>query len=307
VQIIRNQTPDKKNALTRAMLTPNVAAALAEATSIRPCACSPSSAFQAAFSSGNDLADSWSCNRRRRRQRGLGFPDGVGQNGKADGVRVDGIAVGIGTTLNLHCDLTFATPRTIFRTPFVDLGLVPEAGSSLIAPRLLGGRALFALLGLARPFAERAKAAGLIYNGRRGCAGKPVLAAASEIAAKPAAGAKIQRAIVMREPREELFARIRSKAAIFLRRLKIGRGGAAALTPSWSARRHRLQARHIGWQAPAAATPANAQVSFLLAARPRLLKSFAAQPASARMKQRLLRFRRQPADRGSRSRLVGKE
>ena len=37
---------------------------------------------------------------------------------------VDGIAVGIGMTLNLHCDLTFATPRTLFRTPFVDLGLV---------------------------------------------------------------------------------------------------------------------------------------------------------------------------------------
>ena len=71
---------------------------------------------------------------------------------------VDGIAVGIGTTLNLHCDLTFATPRTVFRTPFVDLGLVPEAGSSLLAPAILGRQQAFALLALGEGFsAERAR------------------------------------------------------------------------------------------------------------------------------------------------------
>ena len=68
---------------------------------------------------------------------------------------VDGIAVGIGTTLNLHCDLTFATPRTVFRTPFVDLGLVPEAGSSLLAPGVLGRQAAFALLGARRGLFRR--------------------------------------------------------------------------------------------------------------------------------------------------------
>ena len=78
---------------------------------------------------------------------------------------VDGIAVGIGTTLNLHCDLTFATRRTVFRTPFVDLGLVPEAASSLLVPRIVGRQQAFALLALGQGFsADRAKTAGLIYD-----------------------------------------------------------------------------------------------------------------------------------------------
>ena len=100
---------------------------------------------------------------------------------------VDGIAVGIGTTLNLHCDLTFATPRTVFRTPFVDLGLVPEAGSSLLAPAILGRQQAFALLGLGEGFsAERAKEAGLIYAVvDEDELEQAVMEAANAIAAKP--------------------------------------------------------------------------------------------------------------------------
>ncbi len=59
---------------------------------------------------------------------------------------VDGLAIGIGTTLNMHCDLTVASARSLFKTPFAELGLVPEAGSSLLGPRAMGHQRAFGLL-----------------------------------------------------------------------------------------------------------------------------------------------------------------
>lgn len=75
---------------------------------------------------------------------------------------VHGNCVGIGTTLLLHCDLVLAEVGSKFRMPFVDLGLVPEAASSLIFPRLAGRRAAARYILLAEPFgAEDALAVGV--------------------------------------------------------------------------------------------------------------------------------------------------
>src|SRR4051812_5652275 len=65
---------------------------------------------------------------------------------------VHGNCVGIGTTMLIHCDLVIAEDGTRFSMPFVDLGLVPEAASSLLFPRLAGRRAAAKYLLLAEPF-----------------------------------------------------------------------------------------------------------------------------------------------------------
>ena len=143
---------------------------------------------------------------------------------------VDGIAVGIGTTINLHCDLTFATPRTEFRTPFVDLGLVPEAGSSLLAPAVLGRQGAFALLGLGEGLsAQRARDAGMIYEiVVEDLLEAAVLAAAEKIAAKPPEALKIARDLMLGS-RKDVIERIKEEGAHFRARLKSGEARAAFL------------------------------------------------------------------------------
>ena len=76
---------------------------------------------------------------------------------------VNGRAVGVGTTMLLHCDHVVASDTAVLSAPFVALGLVPEAASSLIAPRLMGHARAFALLVMGQPLnAAEAKEAGIV-------------------------------------------------------------------------------------------------------------------------------------------------
>lgn len=221
VQIIRMNRADKKNALTRAMYAA-MSRALTEGDADPAVRVHVFLGVPGAFSAGNDLNDFMTI--ATGGEGGTEVWDfllALAGSRKPMVSGVDGIAVGIGTTLNLHCDMTFATARTVFRTPFVDLGLVPEAGSSLLAPQVLGLQGAFALLGLGEGFsAERAKAAGLIYEVvSEDALEEHVLRAAEAVAAKPPEALMLARDL-MRGDREPLMARIREEGRLFRERLK---------------------------------------------------------------------------------------
>jgi enoyl-CoA hydratase/carnithine racemase len=228
VQVIRMNRPDKKNALTRAMYA-KMSAALVEGDADAAIRAHVFLGVPGAFSSGNDIADfmAYAVGGELGREV-IDFLLALAQSQKPMVSGVDGIAVGIGTTLNLHCDLTFATRRTVFRTPFVDLGLVPEAGSSLLVPRIIGRQQAFALLGLGQGFsADRAKTAGLIYDVvDEDDLERDVFAAAEAIAAKPPEALKIARDLMRGAP-DEIVARIREEAQHFGERLRSDEARAA--------------------------------------------------------------------------------
>ena len=221
VQIIRLARPEKKNALTRAMYVA-MTEALKAGDADPAVRCHVFLGVPGAFSAGNDLADFLAfATGGKHGNEAFDFLEALARSQKPMVSGVDGIAVGIGTTMHLHCDLTFATPRTVFHTPFIDLGITPEGGSSLIAPLLMGRQQAFALLGLCEPFsAERAKACGLIYEtvGEDDLE-KAVFAAAERIAAKPPEALKIARDLMLGS-REPLLARIAEESELFRQRLK---------------------------------------------------------------------------------------
>jgi enoyl-CoA hydratase/carnithine racemase len=98
---------------------------------------------------------------------------------------LDGAAVGIGATMTLHCDMVFAAPRTVLRFPFIDLGIVPEAGSTVLLPARVGRLAALDLILTGRPVeAAEAAALGLVT---RVVDGRDVVEAALEAAASIAA------------------------------------------------------------------------------------------------------------------------
>lgn len=111
---------------------------------------------------------------------------------------VAGNAVGIGTTMLLHCDLVYAADNAKFQLPFVNLALCPEAGSSLLLPRVAGHRLASELLLLGEPFgAEKAREAGIV-NAVLPAAElmDKALAAAKKLAAQPAQALAVTKALI---------------------------------------------------------------------------------------------------------------
>ncbi|MCE1234995.1 MAG: crotonase/enoyl-CoA hydratase family protein [Hyphomicrobiales bacterium] len=232
VAVLRLNRPDKKNAFTAEMYAA-VTSAWREAEADDAVAAHLWLGLPGAFSAGNDIEDFV----RMTRTGSLGveildFLRMLASLEKPLVIGVDGLAIGVGTTALLHADLVVASETSLFRTPFTDLGLVPEAASSLLGPRRLGHAVAFELLVAGVPFdAARAAAVGLV---NRVVAPEALEGAAREtaraLAAKPRAALAASRRLLRDVPgcgRAEILARIEEEAREFAARLASPEAAAA--------------------------------------------------------------------------------
>jgi enoyl-CoA hydratase/carnithine racemase len=222
VRTVRMNRPDKKNALT-AVMYESMASALENANGHPDIRCVLIAGGPAAFSAGNDLAEFAEA---ATAGEGLGssvirFLHALARSERPLVAAVQGLAVGVGTTMLLHCDHVVAGTDARFSTPFVSLGLVPEAASSLLAPRLMGHRRAFELLVMGRPLdAVAAQACGLVNAVvPPGDVEAEAMKAAHHIAALPAEAVAASRRL-MRGPPDETVARIDEEVRLFKERLQ---------------------------------------------------------------------------------------
>lgn len=222
VQVLRINRPDKKNSLTRPMYKA-LCDAIEAGDSDPGIAAHVITGSGGIFTAGNDIGDFLAA--------------GSGSGGQVNEVlrfirllpvikkpliaAVDGAAIGIGTTLLFHCDLVYATPAAVFATPFLDLGLVPEAGSSLLMPRIMGQHRSFEMLVLGETFtAERGREAGFVNAVvPTDDLEKTALRAARRLARKPPEALAIARNMLRGDARD-ISARVDEEAVAFERRLK---------------------------------------------------------------------------------------
>src|SRR5260370_6541055 len=186
--------PQKKNALTSAMYLAMVQA-FQEAESDAEIRIILLSGTPGAFTAGNDLGDFLNSPPRQGDSAGMQFLRVLAQSTRVLVAAVRGVAIGIGTTMLLHCDLVIAGRGARFQLPFVDLALVPEAASTLLLPRLVGHQRAAELFFLGEPFdAERALDLGLVNRVvEEGQALVTAQELAARLAAKPPAALALTR------------------------------------------------------------------------------------------------------------------
>jgi enoyl-CoA hydratase/carnithine racemase len=229
VRTVRMNRPDKKNALTMAMYDA-MAEAIESAGKTPALRCLLIAGAPTVFCAGNDIGDFL----KAAGQGGalgapiLRFLYALARNELPLIAAVQGNAIGVGTTMLMHCDHVVAANDARFSTPFVGLGLVPEAASSLIAPRLMGQARAFSLLVMGRPLsANEARSAGIVNTVVAPDALEAeAMKAAREIAALPPQGVLASRRLLRGSP-DEIVARIDAEAELFKTRLQSAEAQAA--------------------------------------------------------------------------------
>ncbi len=163
---ITMRRPEKKNTLTQEMYLA-MSDAIDTAQSNPNIRCMILTGRSGVFTAGNDIGDYLKAATEKaetaRPRNSVIFLQSLVNNRKPIVAAVDGIAIGIGTTIVFHCDYVIASTTASFSSPFLQYGLVPEGATSLLVPRMMGHQRAFAMLVMGRSMtAEEGREAGFV-------------------------------------------------------------------------------------------------------------------------------------------------
>jgi enoyl-CoA hydratase/carnithine racemase len=224
MRVIKMRRPEKKNAITQEMYR-RMSDAIDTAQNNPAIRCIIITGGSGVFTAGNDLEEflqeSTAGNEGPRASNAVKFLYSLAHNTKPIIAAVDGVAIGIGTTMLFHCDYVLASTAATFATPFIHLGLVPEGASSLLMPRAMGHQRAFATLVMGRTMsAEEAQIAGfvnvVVSPGHTEGEARKV---AREICHLPAEAVAMSRKL-LKLPPEDLTRRIDQESHLFGERMR---------------------------------------------------------------------------------------
>src|SRR5215211_5667744 len=223
-RVITLRRPEKKNAITQDMYRA-MSDAIDKAQNNPDIRCIIITGGSGVFTAGNDLEDflkdGTSNSGTPRASNATKFLYSLAHNVKPIIAAVDGVAIGIGTTMLFHCDYVLASKTATFATPFINLGLVPEAASSLLMPRSIGHQRAFAMLVMGRTVdADHAREAGFVNEvvapGQTEAEARKV---ARDICELPAEAVAISRKL-LKLPPEDMTRRIDQEGHLFGERMR---------------------------------------------------------------------------------------
>jgi enoyl-CoA hydratase/carnithine racemase len=223
-RVITLRRPEKKNAITQDMYRA-MSVAIDTAQNNPDVRCIIITGGSGVFTAGNDLEDFLKDGTANtdtpRASNAVKFLYSLAHNAKPIIAAVDGIAIGIGTTMVFHCDYVIASTTTTFSSPFIQYGLVPEGASSLLLPRMVGHQRAFSMLVMGRPItAQDAREAGFVNTVvPPGHAVVEARKVAREICALPADAVAISRKL-LKLPTEDLVRRIGQEDHFFGERMR---------------------------------------------------------------------------------------
>jgi len=219
IQKLTINRAEKKNALTQDMYT-ILADSLVNAETNPDIRVSVITGTADSFTSGNDLMDFLQNPAQDEKTPVIRFLNALAIIRKPLVAAVNGLAVGVGTTMLLHCDLVYASENASFTLPFVNLALVPEAASSYLLPKMLGHQRAAELLLLGEKFdAEKALRYGIVNEiVSAEDLEKTAMGAAEKLAAKAPEALRLAKSL-MKGDGDKVLEQMKEEGEIFQSRL----------------------------------------------------------------------------------------